>query len=269
MPQKKLPDNNLTPQQRNKLVEDNINLVRYFAHQLCKDAQLFDDCVQEGCFGLMRAARLFDEQRHNKFSSFAAFEIQCSIRDFLFRNRMIRLPDEQRTQINKYQTAVRQMEINNVDVTTDLLIKTANEIGLSKEVHNQLINPISSLNVKSKLDEGDNASEVGDRIADTCSEDPLANMQYEELVTFMRDFFESAKIADEKTRRIVIAQMEQFISKALGEEVATFISLVSAEYPELDVKSKEFDRHYTRIAGIWRNQLNAFKEAFSSQAAFI
>lgn len=277
MPQTRIPENNLTPQERNKLIEDNINLARYFAHKLCKDVQLIDDCIQEGCSGLIRAARLFDESRHNSFSVFAAFEIQCSIRDFLFRNRMIKLPDDQRKQINAYQTKVRQMASDNIDVTTEVLIATASEVGISKEVHNQLMNPIGSLNVPVTT-QTDSHTEIGDIIPDDINEDPVSKLAYEELVAFMKDFFESAKIADDKTRVIVLNQMQQMIDKAWGKPAysedhtygyKSLTQLVASEYPELDTKSKEFNRHYTRISGVWCNQLNKFKEALSSVAAYI
>ena len=272
MPQKTLPDNNLTPQERNKLVEDNINLARYLAHKLCKDPQLMDDCIQEGCAGLMRAARLFDASRDNKFTSFASFEIQCAIREFLYRNRLIRLPDDQRNQINRYKTMVSQYEHDNIEVTSELLLKTASEVGISKEVHNQLLSPISSLNVKLSAEKSDESAEVGDLIADTVMEDPIDNIAYSELVEFINNFIENAKIADEKTKRIVITQMRQLILNAAGEDpknTKTLTQLVSEAYPELDLKSIEFDRNYTRISSVWRTQLNKLRKIIRSEAAYI
>lgn len=272
MPQTKLPDNNLTIEERQKLVEDNINLARYFAHKLCKDQQLIDDCIQEGTLGLMRAARLYDEDRPSSFANFAAFEIQCAIRDFLYRYRTIRLPDDERSKINKYQTRVRQMEVENIEITPDVLVETAEEIGLSKDVHNHLLNPVSSLNAKALISDSDAPTEVGELIADTLTEDPIESMAYAELVEFISDFIQNANIADEKTKRIVISQMESFIAKAMGEDpnnLESFTSLVAKEYPELDLKSKEFDRHYTRISGVWRTQLTKLQKALSNRVAFI
>lgn len=65
------------PRQRNRLVELNLPLVRKIAHQESLRTDLpFEDLVQEGALGLIRAVEAFDPARPTALSSFAVPYIQ-------------------------------------------------------------------------------------------------------------------------------------------------------------------------------------------------
>ena len=66
-----------------RLVRDNIALVRHIARRFLGRGQELDDLVQTGCIGLLRAIRSFDLSRGYAFSTYAVPLIFGEIRRFL------------------------------------------------------------------------------------------------------------------------------------------------------------------------------------------
>lgn len=264
----KLPDNNLSIAERHKLVEDNQNLVWHYVHKLCKNPQLFDDCFQEGCMGLMRAARLFDDSRESTFTMFAAFEIQCSIRDFLFFNRDIRLPDVQRAGITAYYKKINALNSEEVDLSPSLLYDTAKEFGLTDDVATRLVNPTISMQATINGC-GDDALFLEDLIATNVNnvEDYCDSCGVQYLVRILEDISNSLAediIEEDAEFGIMIRDyFREFVNKALGKEDAlSMIQLVKKRYPEFEVKVTDndsqkadklrmLDNKYCNLSGKW------------------
>lgn len=68
-----------------KLVTDNLGLVRYVAKQLVSPNVDFDDLVSEGTIGLIKAAATFNEEKNVKFSTYSSQCIRNEILMFLRR----------------------------------------------------------------------------------------------------------------------------------------------------------------------------------------
>jgi RNA polymerase sigma factor (sigma-70 family) len=66
-------------------------LVRSVARRFARCGTPFDDLVQEGCIGLLMAARAFDPDRGNAFTTFAAPFIRGRILNALKRSLRLRL----------------------------------------------------------------------------------------------------------------------------------------------------------------------------------
>lgn len=70
-------------QERNEIVKKNIPLVAYWVDRFTKNRPLKclgrEDMIQEGMFGLMRAAELYDKSRGFKFSTYASWWIKQTI----------------------------------------------------------------------------------------------------------------------------------------------------------------------------------------------
>lgn len=79
---------------RNALVAENLNLVRSIAGREARGADLpFDDLVQVGCIGLIRALEAFDPARGNRLSSFAVPYIRGAMRhEHRDRQTLVRIP---------------------------------------------------------------------------------------------------------------------------------------------------------------------------------
>lgn len=79
---------------RNALVAQNLDLVRSIAGREARGADLpFDDLVQVGCIGLIRALEAFDPARGTRLSSFAVPYIRGAIRhEHRDRQTLVRIP---------------------------------------------------------------------------------------------------------------------------------------------------------------------------------
>jgi RNA polymerase sigma-B factor len=79
---------------RNRLVQQNIGLVRKVAHQVSRHcAEPFENLVQVGSMGLIRAVERFDVGRGHSFSSFAVPYIRGEMQHYLRdRSSSVRIP---------------------------------------------------------------------------------------------------------------------------------------------------------------------------------
>jgi len=79
---------------RNELVRRNVGLVRKVAHQVSRRcAEPYEDLVQVGCLGLIRAVERFDVGRGHSFSSFAVPYIRGEMQHYLRdRSSLVRIP---------------------------------------------------------------------------------------------------------------------------------------------------------------------------------
>ena len=78
---------------RRKLAESNLRLVCNIAKKYSATGISFEDLVQEGTIGLMRAIDRYDPEMGWKFSTYAVFWIKQAIgKAMLQRSRVIRLP---------------------------------------------------------------------------------------------------------------------------------------------------------------------------------
>ncbi len=78
---------------RNELIQGNLRLVLCIARLYRGRGMTFDDLVQEGNIGLIRAVVRFDHNRGNRFTTYAAWWIRQSIiRGIYDKARLIRLP---------------------------------------------------------------------------------------------------------------------------------------------------------------------------------
>ncbi len=79
---------------RNRIMELNIGLVRKEAHHWSAQcSESFEDLMQVGCIGMLRAVERFDATKGNAFSSFAIPYVRGSIQHFLRdKGHCVRIP---------------------------------------------------------------------------------------------------------------------------------------------------------------------------------
>jgi RNA polymerase primary sigma factor len=94
-----------------KLVRANLRFVVSVAKQYQYTRLPFNDLINEGNLGLIKAARLFDATKGFKFISYAVWWIRQSIMDSLNQNaRIIRIPHSRITELSKISQASAAME---------------------------------------------------------------------------------------------------------------------------------------------------------------
>ena len=100
------------PEARDKLIIENMPLVRHVANRFARDVSDTDDLFQEGCIGLLKALENYDSERGTKFSTYAVPYILGEIRAFLRRSghhlKVSRSFHEHRSQLQRKITDLEQ-----------------------------------------------------------------------------------------------------------------------------------------------------------------
>ena len=79
-------------EERNRMVEENMGLVRWVAQQYCERAP-FEDMVQEGALLLMRIAGKWDPLRNVKFKTYAAKCLRRLFARMAWQERNVAIPE--------------------------------------------------------------------------------------------------------------------------------------------------------------------------------
>ncbi|MEM9152323.1 MAG: sigma-70 family RNA polymerase sigma factor, partial [Cyanobacteria bacterium P01_F01_bin.3] len=125
-------------QLRNRLVQLNIGLVRREAHRwLHNSSESFDDLMQVGSLGLIRAIERFDLQKGFAFSSFAIPYIRGEIQHYLRdKGAVVRIPRRWQTLQNQSARAIRRLQEDLNRRPSDQ--EVANELDISVEEWQQV-----------------------------------------------------------------------------------------------------------------------------------
>ena len=155
---------------KNKLVMANLGLV----HAVVKgnrfastggqrqfgNSASYEELVQEGSLGLLRAAELFDPERGLRFSTYATIWIKGVLSNTKV-HELITTPTRERTKVNKIREASNSLVEMNEEVTNDKIAEitgySAEEIELSQVRTSQTSSPLSlDYSYSSSDSKGDN-----------------------------------------------------------------------------------------------------------------
>jgi RNA polymerase sigma-B factor len=119
---------------RNQLVQLNLGLVRKEVyHWLKQCGESYDDLLQVGCIGLIRAIERFDILKGHAFSSFAIPYIRGEIQHYLRDKTLIlRIPRQWLTLERKAVKVIQNLQSNLQRSPTDEEVATALEISLQQ-----------------------------------------------------------------------------------------------------------------------------------------
>jgi RNA polymerase primary sigma factor len=84
---------------KQELIERNLRLVAALARRYRDAGAPFDDLVQEGALGLIRAVEKFDHRRGLRFSTYAAWWIRRAVLNAVAGERAIRVPASARRRL--------------------------------------------------------------------------------------------------------------------------------------------------------------------------
>ena len=94
---------------KEEMIQSNLGLVRAFATTFRGRGVSFDDLVQDGTVGLVRAVERFDHRRGVKFSTYAMWWIKRSMLDSIASASLIRMPAKARRQLAEVQRAAEEI----------------------------------------------------------------------------------------------------------------------------------------------------------------
>lgn len=152
---------------REALVLHNLRLVLNLAGRFRNDSLTYDDLVQEGIFGLIKAADRYDPKRGTRFATFAVWWIRQSIgRAIANLGRSVRLPVNRVHKISQLRRIASQMTQQQGDEPVlDQLAETA---GVTSETAAALLQDgqeVISLDAPLEDDDRDAVERLGDETA--------------------------------------------------------------------------------------------------------
>ena len=155
---------------RNIIVEKNIGLCRKLAAGFQRRDNVmtnYDDLVNDGVEGLMKAIDKFDSKKGVRFSTYAVYWIKQSIQRSTYNNfRSIRIPVHKVEWINKINKKINKLEQDEGITDSKELCKRLELSEEEYEEYRKLTAGIGSLNKKVNNQDGDSTEEVGNFIAD-------------------------------------------------------------------------------------------------------
>jgi RNA polymerase primary sigma factor len=180
-----------------EMIVRNLRLVRALAARYSGRGVPFEDLVQEGTLGLMRAVEKFDHRRGLKFSTYAVWWIRRSLLDAMGEARTIRIPAAAARQIAAIRATDAELRRSG-DAPTDEAI--AQRAGISQATVSVLrAAPHVSASLDQPVDDGPVA--LGELIADDDAPDAVGLAEQGET---RRQLWAVLRLLPERHRQVLV-----------------------------------------------------------------
>ncbi len=165
---------------KNVFVQHNLKLVVAIAKDFRNMGIPFQDLIQEGNIGLIRAVEKFEYERGHKFSTYAVWWIrQALIRAIQNHSRTIRIPSHVHDTLLKYYRAFNALEkkLGREPTTREIAETMEIEVERAEQLQRMVREPVSL----EKDVPGTDSKKVKDIVADTNPISPQAGLDHARL----------------------------------------------------------------------------------------
>jgi RNA polymerase sigma factor for flagellar operon FliA len=212
------PKNNLSKQQRDKLVIENVHLVKIIAYQVAVNLPPHidvNDLMSSGTIGLLEAIDRFDESKGVQFNTYASIRVRGAIMDEL--RSMDWMTRSMRDKSNQLERAYDQVERDTGRPAE--IEEVATVLDMSTDEINTILSEVCSLSVLSFEDMGlkqyDDGMNILECIKDPSAKDPLLVAKVNELKRRVAEVIETLP---EKEKIIVsLYYFDELTLKEIGK----------------------------------------------------
>ena len=199
---------------KNELCERNLGLIRFvinkYGYHNIATSLSDEDLMQEGCFGLLKAVDMYDEdigkEKNCLFSTYALFWIrQVLLRSIDNCDGLIRVPVHMRSKYSKARRIIAQQEMDKYN-DSDKMDKASilSKVGITQKDFDTIdsLYGIASLNSPVCTEDGDTGIELGDMLpsnVEPLEDSVLKSFEYGDIIAL----FDSANL-DARERFVLI-----------------------------------------------------------------
>jgi len=203
---------------KQEMVESNLGLVYFIARGYTGRGVPFEDLVQEGTVGLVRAVERFDHRRGVRFSTYGVTWIRHALTDALAQARAIRMPTQAGRQLAALETAETELRGVSEAPTAEAISEHA---GVSVKRVRELR---GAPRVTASLDElvGEDGAPLAESVADPEAVDPWRHVDEHDT---RRQLWSMLKMLPHRHRTVLVrryglvddrAQSHAEIGRSLG-----------------------------------------------------
>src|SRR5689334_18158843 len=175
------------PKAKETMIQRNLGLVRALARAHRGRGVPFDDLVQEGTIGLVRAVEGFDHRREVRFSTYAVWWIRRAILDAIASSNVIRMPAKAHQQLAAVRRAEAELEQFGHQSASDDVIAQRTQLSPTTV---RSLRTAARVTASLELPIGDDTTSLGDLIGDERAVDPpqeaIANENRDEVRSMLR-----------------------------------------------------------------------------------
>ena len=229
---------------RNRMIEANLRLVISIAQKYRNRGLQFNDLIQEGNLGLLRALEKFDFRLGHKFSTYASWWIRQNIaRSIAEQSRVIRIPSHMINTINAMNRAEQRFiqEHDRVPEVQELAAMLEVPVARLSAIRKMAWQTIS---LQAPLTGSDEGSMLEDIIADDHSASPIHD--YARRILYDK-LYEMLGTLPERDQQIIILRFGLFDQKPQPlVEVSNRFGLTRERIRQLEVQILENMRRMAR-----------------------
>jgi RNA polymerase primary sigma factor len=176
---------------RNELVKRNLRLVVSVAKRYRGMGLPFEDLIQEGNLGLLRAVEKFDPDRGHRFSTYVAWWIRQAVgRAVTDKGRAIRVPAHMGEKIRKMTRTSNELSAELEREPTDEEVAERLDWKVQEVRDAKEAIPDVSTSLNRPLGPGDDASEIGEFVEDERGSDTAGEVMLKMEATSLQEAIE-------------------------------------------------------------------------------